>query len=333
MAEDTDSPPVAQLPESTWTPPPSPPEVAADAGGRRDSPLRIIAVLGVIVAIVMAAGAPGLVTTEVVGVAVAGPTVEGKPNAAAPQSPPTAASTSTPTTPKRPAGDDLTSANPLLAPGKQLPQITCRLPAFGRSADQLRGYYQAMIGCLDEAWRPLVEQAEGDFETPALSVDDNPTSTCGTPSKQEAVAFYCPRDRGIFMPRNRATESMGNNQGGHIMVLAHEYGHHVQALTGINRGMGIKMTGKDENSPEYLELTRRMELQADCFSGMFIGAAGGRGSITKSLSTSASSAFRSSVADKTHGSVKHQIQWGTAGVKNNNTASCNTWLAPASEVS
>ena len=144
---------------------------------------------------------------------------------------------------------------------------------------------------------------------------------------------YCPRDKGIFMPRNRVVESMGSNQGGHIMVLAHEYGHHVQAMTFINYGMGLKMQGLAEDSPEYLELTRRMELQADCFSGMFIAAASGRGSISRSLSNSASSAFRSSVADKTHGSVKHQIQWGTAGVKNNNTAACNTWVAPASEVS
>nr|WP_052477892.1 neutral zinc metallopeptidase [Kibdelosporangium sp. MJ126-NF4]CEL14804.1 YpfJ protein, zinc metalloprotease superfamily [Kibdelosporangium sp. MJ126-NF4]CTQ96567.1 YpfJ protein, zinc metalloprotease superfamily [Kibdelosporangium sp. MJ126-NF4] len=334
MAEDDESPPVANLPESSWTPMPPPSSAPADPGGQGNSPLAIVAVLAVVVLIVLTMGGPGWFTTEVEGVAVPGPPVEGKPNAAAPPTKPTSgAPPVTATTPSRPAGDDLTNANPLLAPGMQLPQITCKLPAFGRSADQLRAYYQAMIGCLDEAWRPLVEQADGDFEPPTLSVDDNPTSTCGTPTKQEAVAFYCPRDKGIFMPRNRVTESMGSNQGGHIMVLAHEYGHHVQALSGINRGMGFKMAGKDENSPEYLELTRRMELQADCFSGMFIGAAGGRGSITKGLSTSAQSAFRSSVADKTHGSVKHQIQWGTAGVKNNNTGSCNTWLAPSGEVS
>jgi predicted metalloprotease len=104
-------------------------------------------------------------------------------------------------------------------------------------------------------------------------------------------------------------------------------------MAGINRGLGFKMAGMDEGSPEYLELTRRMELQADCFSGMFISATSGRGSISKTLGNSASSAFRSSVADKTHGSVKHQIQWGTTGGKNNNTSACNTWLAPAGEIS
>ncbi|CAM3545896.1 neutral zinc metallopeptidase [Kibdelosporangium persicum] len=327
MAED-EGPPVAEPPEPRWRSLPRP-ETIQVAGQRRNSPLAIFAVLGLVLVVVLAMGAPGKFTTAVAGTPLAAPPVENKPNAAAPN-------TVTPTTTSRsskPRWQELTEANPLLTPGLQLPQITCKLPGFGRSADQLRAYYQAMIGCLDEAWRPLLEQADHVFESPKLSVDDAPTSSCGTPSREEAVAFYCPRDKGIFMPRSRVNESMGSNQGGHVMVLAHEYGHHVQALSRINQGMGMKMAGMDEGSPEYLELTRRMELQADCFSGMFIGAAGGRGSITKSLSNSASSAFRSSVADKTHGSVKHQIQWGTAGVKNNNTASCNTWLAPAGEVS
>jgi predicted metalloprotease len=163
-------------------------------------------------------------------------------------------------------------------------------------------------------------------------VDDSPASTCGTPSSDVAVAFYCPRDETIFMPRGRVVESMGSNQGGHIMVLAHEYGHHVQMMSGINRGLGVKMVGMAEDSPEYLELTRRMELQADCFSGMFISSVSGRGSISKALGNSAANAFRSSVTDNTHGTVKHQILWGTAGAKNN-TSACNTWLAPASDIS
>lgn len=333
MTEDERPPPaVAKSPESMWEPLPRP-ETIQVVDQRRNSPLAIIAVLGLVLVVVMAIGAPSTLkfTKEVAGTPLAGPSVENKPNAAA--APTTKASPSTGNTPAKPRWQELTEANTLLVPGMQLPQITCKLPAFGRSADQLRGYYQAMIGCLDEAWKPLLAQSDHVFESPKLNVDDNPTSTCGTPGRQEAVAFYCPRDKGIFMPRNRVIESMGSNQGGHIMVLAHEYGHHVQAMSGINHGMGLKMIGLAEDSPEYLELTRRMELQADCFSGMFIGAAGGRGSITKALSNSASSAFRSSVADKTHGSVKHQIQWGTAGVKNNNTASCNTWLAPSSEVS
>ncbi|MET0234921.1 MAG: neutral zinc metallopeptidase [Kibdelosporangium sp.] len=342
MADEDESPRLADLPDSGWRSSrtaqeqqrdpgwPGPAPVSAVREPRRNSPFAIIGVLGLVIVIVLAMGAPGRFSTEVAGTPVAGPAVEAKPNAAAPQAP---SASSAPNAPAKPRWQELTEANSLLTPGLPIAQITCKLPSFGKSAEQLTGYYQAMINCLDEAWRPLLAESDHEWESPDLNVEDNPTSACGTPSRQEAVAFYCPRDRGIFMPRNRVTESMGTNQGGHIMVLAHEYGHHVQAMSGINYGMGIRMTGMAEDSPEYLELTRRMELQADCFSGMFISAAGGRGSISKSLSNSASSAFRSSVADKTHGTVKHQIQWGNAGVKNNNTAACNTWVAPASEVS
>ncbi|MEV4314588.1 neutral zinc metallopeptidase [Actinocrispum sp. NPDC049592] len=288
------------------------------------------AILGVVVALALALTfivAPGTFTRTVAGVPLAAPTqADDKPNAAAPVAPSS-------TAPETPKAQSVTDTNALLNPGKSLPAVNCKLPAFGKSADQLRNYYQAMIGCLDSAWKPVLEQAHEPFESPSLNVEDDPVSGCGTPSSEIAVAFYCPKDKTIFMPRNRVVDSMGANQGGHIMVLAHEYGHHVQMLSGITRGLGYKMGGKDENSPEYLELTRRMELQADCFSGMFIGAVSGRGSIGKTLGTSASGAFRSSVADKTHGSVKHQIQWGTAGVKNNNTASCNTWTAASGDVS
>jgi predicted metalloprotease len=313
--------------ESDLYGPPGPQRVEdGTARQPRNSPLAIFSVLGAILLVLVIVAMPGRGTTEVEGTPLAAPVTDTKPNAAAPPS-------SSPTTSAAPKAQSALETNGLLAPGMPLPQTTCKLPAFGRSAEQLRAYYQAMVNCLDDAWKPVLAQVNEPWESPTLSVDDNPTSGCGTPSSDIAVAFYCPRDKTIFMPRGRVIDSMGSNQGGHIMVLAHEYGHHVQAMAGINRGLGVKMVGMAEDSPEYLELTRRMELQADCFSGMFITSVTGRGSISRSLGSSASNAFRSSVTDKTHGTVKHQIQWGTAGVKNNNTSACNTWLAPAGEVS
>jgi predicted metalloprotease len=303
------------------------PEPRTQPAPPRNSPFAIVGVLAVVLLAVVLVGMPIRATTTVEGTPLAASGApDTRPNAAAPPS-------GTASAAPKPKAQSALETNALLTPGLSLPQTTCKLPGFGRSAEQLQTYYQAMVGCLDEAWKPVLAQVNEPWEAPKLSVDDNPVSGCGTPSSEIAVAFYCPRDKTIFMPRDRVIESMATNQGGHIMVLAHEYGHHVQALSGINRGLGVKMAGMDEQSPEYLELTRRMELQADCFSGMFISSVSGRGSITKTLGTSASNAFRSSVADKTHGSVKHQIQWGTAGAKNNNTSACNTWLAPAAEVS
>jgi predicted metalloprotease len=292
----------------------------------RNSPWALLGVVVALAVVLVVVAVPGRGSQVVEGTPVAAPGVvrDARPNAAAP---PSTAETKPPNGPVAP------ESNELLTPGRSLPQVTCRMPAFGKSAAQLQAYYQAMIDCLGQAWQPVLAEANEPYRAPKLVVDDEPKSTCGVPSTQIAVAFYCPRDETIFMPRNRVVESMGANQGGHIMVLAHEYGHHVQLLSGINLGMIRKLRGTQEDSPEYLELTRRMELQADCFSGMFISASSGRGSISKTLGTSAANSFRSSVTDTTHGTVKHQTQWGTTGVKNNNTSSCNTWVAPAADVS
>ena len=89
----------------------------------------------------------------------------------------------------------------------------------------------------------------------------------------------------------------------------------------------------DKDSPEKLELTRRAELQANCFSGMFIASITGRGTISTKLGRAAADSFKDTVADNTHGTVKHQIRWGKAGFDNNKTASCNTWTATPDDVS
>jgi predicted metalloprotease len=116
-------------------------------------------------------------------------------------------------------------------------------------------------------------------------------------------------------------------------VLAHEYGHHVQALSGILIAAYEKGEKFDKDAPEKLELTRRAELQANCFSGMFIASVTGRGSVSAKLGRAAADSFKDTVPDNTHGTVKHQVRWGKAGFDNNRTAACNTWTVGADEVS
>lgn len=224
------------------------------------------------------------------------------------------------------------SGNPLLVPGTGLPQVTCRLPKLGRSGEALTAYYEAAIGCLGEAWRPVLEGVRKPFSAPKLRIEAG-KSWCGeAPSEDEATAYYCSGDKVIFMPQDRLLEEAGLDQAAHLAVLAHEYGHHVQALSGILGAFHRKASGFDEESPERLDLARRAELQANCFSGMFIASVAGRGSVSARLADDAVDSFRDTISDETHGTVKHQVRWGKTGFENNSTASCNTWTAPADEV-
>lgn len=76
----------------------------------------------------------------------------------------------------------------------------------------------------------------------------------------------------------------GNHDGFYLAVYAHEYGHHVQELSGISSEEWNQRVAAGVDSPVGLELSRRSELQAQCFSGMFLGSRrGARSPSTNSI--------------------------------------------------
>jgi predicted metalloprotease len=249
-------------------------------------------------------------------------------------------STSTePTTPIRPRAVYRLADHPFLLKPVSLAQVTCALPPFGVSDDQLAAYYAAGVECLNAAWGPLLATANLPFEKPSLDASavlkDGP---CGAaPESDHAVAYYCGRNRTIYMPTSRLRDNGGGDAPAtHLATLSHEYGHHVQALTGLLRAADLKITDAGEKTPAGLEMSRRIELQANCFAGMFLTSAAGRGSVTAGLARQAQEDFQYAVEEKpennAHGSAANQAEWATAGFKANSTASCNTFSATAEQV-
>lgn len=251
-----------------------------------------------------------------------------------------APTTTEPTTPIRPRAVHRLADHPILVKPAALPQTTCELPRFGVSDAQLAAYYTAGIACLDAAWGPLLASANMPFEKPALDASpqlkDGP---CGAaPESEHAVAYYCGRNRTIYMPTSRLRDNGGGGAPAtHLATLSHEYGHHVQALTGLLRAADLKITDAGEKTPAGLEMSRRIELQANCFAGMFLTSASGRGSVTAALAKDAQEDFRYAIEEKpehnAHGSAKNQATWATTGYKTNSTTACNTFSAPPAAVS
>jgi hypothetical protein len=247
--------------------------------------------------------------------------------------------TSTSTEPARPRAVQRLEDHPLLVKPAALPELACDLPRFGTSDAQLAAYYTAGVLCLDAAWGPVLKAANLPFEPPALDaspqLSDGP---CGVaPDSGEAVAYYCGRNRMIYMPTQRLRENGGGDRPAtHLATLAHEYGHHVQAMTGILRAADSKIVNAGEKTPAGLEMSRRIELQANCFAGMFLSSAAGKGSISKDLANRAEEDFQYAMeepADKNaHGSPANQGTWALSGFETNSTGSCNTYAAPAEAV-
>ncbi|QFZ16836.1 neutral zinc metallopeptidase [Saccharothrix syringae] len=253
---------------------------------------------------------------------------------AAPGAPPAPA---TGTEDPRPRAVHRLADHPLLVTPVKLPAVACSLPGFGVSDTQLSAYYKAGVACLDQAWQPVLEQANLPFSPPTL--DTSPELTdgpCGSaPAESEAVAYYCGRNRTIYMPTRRLRDNGGGERAGsHLATLAHEYGHHVQAVSGMLRAADSKIVAAGEETPAGLEMSRRIELQANCFAGMFLLAASG--SIGSGLAAEAAEDFRYAMEEppeeNAHGTPENQAQWASGGFETGTTTSCNTYAAPAEAV-
>lgn len=108
------------------------------------------------------------------------------------------------------------------------------------------------------------------YRQPQLIIVDQQTPTaCGTASNATGP-FYCPPEETVYMDPTffaLLRQQFGASGGSlaQLYVLAHEYGHHVQQITGIMDRYPNDGTGPDSNGV-------RTELQADCFAGAWVGA-------------------------------------------------------------
>ncbi len=166
-------------------------------------------------------------------------------------------------------GGDFSGLLPLLGEGgAAAPEseiANCETGADANRSDDCR--LAAASLALDGYWEQNVEG----YREPVLVIVDGSTPTrCGTASNATGP-FYCPPEETVYIDpaffailRDRFDASAGSLA--QLYVLAHEYGHHVQQITGIMRDNPSNGTGPESNGV-------RTELQADCFAGAWVADA------------------------------------------------------------
>ncbi|QTV80209.1 neutral zinc metallopeptidase [Microbacterium sp. NIBRBAC000506063] len=151
--------------------------------------------------------------------------------------------------------------------GQELPAseiAQCETGADANADDGCR--IAAASLAIDQFWE---ENVTG-YRPPTLTVVAGSTSTpCGTASNAVGP-FYCPADEGVYVDPTffaLLRQQFGASAGelSQLYVLAHEYGHHIQNITGTMREYPNNGTGPSSNGV-------RMELQADCYAGAWVGA-------------------------------------------------------------
>lgn len=127
---------------------------------------------------------------------------------------------------------------------------------------------------LNETWEPVFAQAGVRFEQPELNLFPSGqvnTRGCGSASSASGP-FYCPADLTIYIDTTFYDQlaRMAGTGGdfARLYVMAHEYGHHIQNLTGLATQV---RSAQQQNPRTANQLQVRMELMADCYAGVWAG--------------------------------------------------------------
>ncbi len=194
------------------------------------------------------------------------------------------------------------------------------------------------LSSLNKTWEPLFQKASIQFQRPKLVFyAGRGQSGCG--AAQSAMGpFYCPEDFGIYIDtdfyRQMERELGASGQFARDYVIAHEYGHHIQKLTGMSDQVRSLQA---QNPSRANDLSVRLELQADCYAGVWAAKNGDRlepGDMESGLNAAhqigddvlmKNAGRRPVEASFTHGSSAQRTQWLRRGLERGNEDDCETF--------
>ncbi|MFI6485674.1 neutral zinc metallopeptidase [Nonomuraea sp. NPDC050663] len=237
-----------------------------------------------------------------------------------------------------------TLANNALYKSGKLPAKKCTETHWERGdMAAAREYLEVVMGCLNTSWKAHFKKAGMKFRAPDFEVVNNigdPIGACGKFPGPGVLALYCPDNENFYMLVDGDALDDPTSMI-HLGVMAHEYGHHIQQITGI---IPVYDRMKFKSDDAHYAMHRRIELQADCLAGAFIGSVWstlGRtkaefkdltehelGGTTDGIQGGGDSPDLE-ITSPTHGKPTNQRYWLTRGFSGKGPQVCNTFTASA----
>ncbi|HUQ46911.1 MAG TPA: neutral zinc metallopeptidase [Gemmatimonadaceae bacterium] len=216
-------------------------------------------------------------------------------------------------------------------------------PMSAQDSANEEGEVQFVSFILDDVqntWAKILPANNVQFQPARLVLFRNSTdSGCG-PAQSAMGPFYCPLDQKAYIDLafydELKTRFGANGDAAQAYVLAHELGHHVQHLMGTDARVRQAMEQNPDQANQY---SVRLELQADCYAGVWAASTSQRGhleqgDIEEALGAAsavgddrilAQQGRRVNVDSFTHGSAAQRTEWFQRGFKGADPKACNTF--------
>lgn len=225
------------------------------------------------------------------------------------------------------------------APAPQQQQAT-----FSPEEEKLKEFVSVVLADTEDVWGTLFRASGQTYQAPTLVLFSGAVeSACGNASATMGP-FYCPADRKLYLDMSFFNDLAQRHDApgdfAQAYVVAHEVGHHVQTLLGVSEQVHAARRRAGEAEGNALQV--RMELQADCFAGVWAYHANRQRQILEPGDIDEALAAAAGVGDDrlqrqargvvvpesfTHGSSAQRMRWFSAGMQGGDPAQCDTFEA------
>jgi uncharacterized protein len=238
----------------------------------------------------------------------------------------------------------------ILSGGSQSQSINAAPPVTAGTPQDPTGKFVAMVlGDTEDRWSEIFAAAGKTYQPPKLRLFAGSEPTPCSFAKSAMGPFYCPRDERIYLDTSffkdlqtkfRGCESNKACAFAEAYVIAHEVGHHVQNLLGILPKVQAQQAADSKVEANRLQV--RVELQADCFAGVWAHAARAKHDFLDPGDVDAALQTASAIGDDrlqqqargyvvpdafTHGTSEQRKRWFMIGFNEGKVSACNTFQA------
>ena len=218
--------------------------------------------------------------------------------------------------------------------------LEVRRPKPPLANKKLQPYLTDVATCLTKAFKaPLAAHGFTLVEPKVKTYHRRVDSPCGDFDQDGSPAYYCSTTRTIYWPDtvDDGREAYTFARLGYVGLTAHEFGHHLQATSGMLNAYAAAY--EKASKKQRYALSRRLELQAQCFEGVFLHVTRKQLDVT-AKDRAELKAWHSYTGDEDppkgrkpdHGTSKAQFGWLERGLDSGDFGSCDTWTATSTSV-